>query len=83
MWPGMSAQSAVADVVDVLVTIVEACGAAVIAIGAIIRHLVIWSLTNSGSVAIGNGAAVDSRAALARISKALAPLPLRTPPLDD
>jgi uncharacterized membrane protein len=31
----MSAQSVVADVVDVLVTIVEACGAAVIAIGAI------------------------------------------------
>jgi hypothetical protein len=48
-----------------------------------IRHLVTWSLTNSRSAAIGKGAAVDSRAALARISKALAPLPLRMPPLDD
>lgn len=35
----MSAETVVADVVNVLVTVVEACGAAVIAIGAIIAFI--------------------------------------------
>jgi hypothetical protein len=48
-----------------------------------VRRLITWSLINSRSATIGKGVAIDSRATLARIAKALAPLPVRMPPLDD